>query len=331
MMMSEEETKWIWSNYKTCPLYVAIEKLVMGVSCVDGAPAEHPSLLFYLVINAIDDIKCASTKQRRLDKCKEMKELLVFYLKNKRYDNPNSLAAEILICVKSALLVCSELEYVQEIAIIYDHFHKLLGNGEFSNKLRISSITCFKGDKLEAWLGDYIESKVFISEDIVRNVTEIRNKYSKQYLDGSDNEVKPYIDEIRHKFFKDKIWVEYKDSNNKRKSYVELPVDKLLHTIYDFTPDWNPENRTSARKWRILYELLNDSSYLVEHNRPLYTKFLNSVVKYRFDNVKDEYADNIRAIVLDSDVEKWRKGDKGLYHQLNKVLGIENLIPAKSF
>lgn len=176
MMMSEEETKWIWSNYKTCPLYAAIAKLVVGVSGMDGAPAEHPSLLFYLVVNAIDDIKCASTKQRRLDKCKEMKELLVFYLKNKRYDNPNSLAAEILICVKSALLVCSELEYVQEIAIIYDHFHKLLGNGEFSNKLRISSITCFKGDKLEAWLGDYIESKVFISEDIVKNVTEISKK-----------------------------------------------------------------------------------------------------------------------------------------------------------
>lgn len=177
MMMNEEETKWIRSNYKTCPLYAAIAKLVVGVSGMDGAPAEHPSLLFYLVVNAIDDIKCASTKQRRLDKCKEMKDRLVFYLKNKRYDQPNNLAAEILICVKSALLLCSELEYLQEMDLIYHHIYELVnGDDVHYNRLREYAMTYFRGDELEVWLKDYIKSKVFVSEDIVKNVTEISKK-----------------------------------------------------------------------------------------------------------------------------------------------------------
>ncbi len=70
MRMSEEETAWISNEYSDCPLFAAVKSFVRDVSGINGMPAGHPSLVFYLAVFAIDHIKCINNRKRRLEKCR---------------------------------------------------------------------------------------------------------------------------------------------------------------------------------------------------------------------------------------------------------------------
>ena len=57
MRMSEEEAAWISNEYWDCPLFAAVKSFVKDVSGIKDMPAEHPSIVFYLAVFAIDHIK----------------------------------------------------------------------------------------------------------------------------------------------------------------------------------------------------------------------------------------------------------------------------------
>ena len=65
MRMSEEEAAWISNEYSDCPLFAAVKSFVKEVSIMDGMPAGHPSIVFYLAVYAIDDIKCTDNRECR--------------------------------------------------------------------------------------------------------------------------------------------------------------------------------------------------------------------------------------------------------------------------
>ena len=85
MRMSEEETAWISNEYSDCPLFAAVKSFVKEVSIMDGMPAGHPSLVFYLSVYAIDDIKCTDNRERRLERCRNLRRNIIYYLKSNNY------------------------------------------------------------------------------------------------------------------------------------------------------------------------------------------------------------------------------------------------------
>ena len=175
MRMSGEEAEWIRSEYRDCPLYAAVDRFVKDVSSADAMPAEHSSLLFYLAVYAIDDIKCIGNKPRRLAKCKDLKNDLVYYLKNHHYDNLYLNAAEVIYCVRYSLEALSLMEYLKEISIMSEHINELITDITMNAEIRSIARNCFWGDeKLKAWLKGYFDGRDCISERITSEIKEMR-------------------------------------------------------------------------------------------------------------------------------------------------------------
>lgn len=80
--------------------------------------------------------------------------------------------------------------------------------------------------------------------------------------------------------------------NNKREK-VELPVEKLMHNIYDNCTSWTPEDSSSKVKWRTLYNILKAKKYLNVLDRDKYADFVKYVVRYCFDKTPENYNDSI--------------------------------------
>lgn len=175
MRMRGEETEWIRSEYRDCPLYAAVDRFVKDVSSMKDMPAGHPSLLFYLAVYSIDDIKCIGNKPRRLEKCKDLKNDLVYYLKNHHYDNPYLIAAEVIYCVRYSLEALSLMEYLKEISIMSEHINELITDITMNAEIRSIARNCFWGDEeLKAWLKGYFDGRDYISERIISEIQEMR-------------------------------------------------------------------------------------------------------------------------------------------------------------
>lgn len=134
------------------------------------------------------------------------------------------------------------------------------------------------------------------------------------------------ITDENRRFFKSRIWVEM---DGKPRKAVVFPVENLLHSIHDLTLDWNPEERTSVHKWKILYETLSRMGYLYLEQRPRYTSFVKAVVMYCFPDTEDKYGGNIKKTALDSEYNNWSYEDKALFQELNKALDIQTLTSPK--
>ncbi len=137
----------------------------------------------------------------------------------------------------------------------------------------------------------------------------------------------PEITDESRRFFKSKIWV----VDDKPRRAVDFPVEEMLHTIYYLTLDWNPEERTSVHKWKILYEVLLRLHYFDEGERKRYAQFVTSVIKYCFCNVKNTYKNNLSSNKLDSSIASWSEEDTRLYLELKDSLELGNLTSSKSF
>ena len=174
MRMSEEETAWISNEYSDCPLFAAVKSFVKEVSIIDGMPAGPPSLVFYLAVNAIDDIKCRDNRERRLERCRNLRRNIIYYLKSNNYSDENKLAAVIIYCVQYGLEALSFSGSIKEICIMSEHINELVTDQTTKDKIREISRKCFWIEDFQKWFVGYYEGKEFISETIMAKLREMR-------------------------------------------------------------------------------------------------------------------------------------------------------------
>lgn len=172
-------------------------------------------------------------------------------------------------------------------------------------------------DKLDFVFGQGVRSASGVRQDIPEaEVVEaeeipVATIIKKEYPEITD----------AHRNFFEKAFVVTGEINGKvSKSVLDLPVDELLHRIYDLTTDWNPELETSVHKWRLLYETLKRMKYFTIFEKEKYGKFVKAVVTYCFPNVKATYNNNISKSTLDEHFENWAQADKDLYKTLKNAL-----------
>ena len=174
MRMSEEETAWISNEYSDCPLFAAVKSFVKEVSIMDGMPAGHPSLVFYLAVYAIDDIKCTDNRERRLERCRNLRRDIIYYLKSNNYSDENKLAAVIIYCVQYGLEALSFSGCIKEICILSEHINELVSDPTTKYEIREASRKYFWVEDFQKWFVGYYEGKVFISETIIAKLREMR-------------------------------------------------------------------------------------------------------------------------------------------------------------
>lgn len=174
MRMSEEEAAWISNEYWDCPLFAAVKSFVKDVSGIKDMPAAHPSLVFYLAVYAIDHIKCINNRKRRLEKCRILKNEIIYHLKLNQYSDENKLAAVIIYCVQYGLEALSFSRCIKEIFIMSEHINELVTDQTTKDKIREISRKCFWVEDFQKWFVGYYEGKVFISETIMTKLREMR-------------------------------------------------------------------------------------------------------------------------------------------------------------
>lgn len=174
MRMSEEEAAWISNEYWDCPLFAAVKSFVKDVSGIKDMPAEHPSIVFYLAVFAIDHIKCINNLKRRLERCRNLKRDIIYHLKLNQYSDENKLAAVIIYCVQYGLEALSFSRCIKEIFIMSEHINELVTDQTTKDKIREISRKCFWVEDFQKWFVGYYEGKVFISETIMTKLREMR-------------------------------------------------------------------------------------------------------------------------------------------------------------
>lgn len=174
MRMSEEEAAWISNEYSDCPLFAAVKSFVKDVSGIKDMPAEHHSIVFYLAVYAIDDIKCTDNRERRLERCRNMRRDIIYYLKSNNYSDENKLAAVIIYCVQYGLEALSFSGCIKEICILSEHINELVSDPTTKYEIREASRKYFWVEDFQKWFVGYYEGKVFISETIIAKLREMR-------------------------------------------------------------------------------------------------------------------------------------------------------------
>ena len=174
MRMSEEEAAWISNEYWDCPLFAAVKSFVKDVSGIKDMPAEHPSLVFYLAVYAIDDIKCTDNRECRLERCRNLKRDIIYHLKLNQYSDENKLAAVIIYCVQYGLEALSFSGCIKEICILSEHINELVSDPTTKYEIREASRKYFWVEDFQKWFVGYYEGKVFISETIIAKLREMR-------------------------------------------------------------------------------------------------------------------------------------------------------------
>ena len=130
----------------------------------------------------------------------------------------------------------------------------------------------------------------------------------------------PAISDVNRRLFADTYFVEISTTIGKKKQKRDVPKDKLLHSIFDITKEWDPAVRTSVHKWRMMYVALDRMRYIIQRNRKQYKLFVSAVVAYCFPSVKESYCDNISSTNLDDDYDNWKYEDKQLFKELRDAL-----------
>ena len=174
MRMSEEEAAWISNEYWDCPLFAAVKSFVKDVSGIKDMPAEHPSIVFYLAVFAIDHIKCINNRKRRLERCRNLKRDIIYHLKLNQYSDENKLAAVIIYCVQYGLEALSFSGCIKEICILSEHINELVSDPTTKYEIREASRKYFWVEDFQKWFVGYYEGKVFISETIIAKLREMR-------------------------------------------------------------------------------------------------------------------------------------------------------------
>ena len=99
-----------------------------------------------------------------------------------------------------------------------------------------------------------------------------------------------------------------------------VPKEQLYMKIYDITEAWNMSDRTSHRKWRLLFELLNRRGILHVNEGTMYKDFVNNIVSYCIGEVADSTRKRIASCILSDSYKDWSNNDKSIYTQIKKDL-----------
>lgn len=99
-----------------------------------------------------------------------------------------------------------------------------------------------------------------------------------------------------------------------------VPKEQLYMKIYDITGAWNMSDRTSHRKWRLLFELLNRRGLLHVNEGTMYKDFVNNIVSYCIGEVADSTRKRIASCILSDSYKDWSNNDKAIYTQIKKDL-----------
>ncbi len=137
-------------------------------------------------------------------------------------------------------------------------------------------------------------------------------------VDGRKKEY-PAITDVQTGFFESAFVVKGTVIGQKP-TVLEMPVEWIMHTIHDKTEDWNPAEKTSVHKWKLLYETLLRLKYFRKEQKHRYADFVRAVVRYCFPDVAESYSNNISKSYLDEHFADWSNDDKALYNTLKEAL-----------
>ena len=94
---------------------------------------------------------------------------------------------------------------------------------------------------------------------------------------------------------------------------LDMPVERIMHTIYRLTKAWRPNDKESVHKWKLLYEVLRLKKCFRIVKRHRYLAFVKAVVRYRFPDVDAvKYCNNISKTQLKGNPETWKESDRKL-------------------
>lgn len=181
--------------------------------------------------------------------------------------------------------------------------------------LKIEKLNFVFGQGVRSAMG--VGSEIIEAEVVEENIIPVVDDHQELY---------PVVSETNTMFFED-VFVVPSEVRGAPKRVLDLPKVEVLHIIYDITRNWNPAERTSVHKWRVLYEVLLRLKYfsIVEKHR--FLDFVEAVVRYCFQNVQKTYANNISKSRLGEHFEEWSNDDKKLYKDLKAALSAVNKLP----
>lgn len=140
-----------------------------------------------------------------------------------------------------------------------------------------------------------------------------------------DGRVKEYpeITDDQRDFF-EPAFVKKGEVYGQRPTVLDMPVEWIMHAIHDETEGWDPAEKTSVHRWKLLYETLLRLKYFRIEQKHRYADFVRAVVRYCFPDVADSYNNNISKSPLDKHFENWPNDDKALYKTLKEALTFPN-------
>lgn len=101
---------------------------------------------------------------------------------------------------------------------------------------------------------------------------------------------------------------------------IDMPIEWIMHTIYDLTSDWDPSHTSSVRKWKVLYQYLKRNKFIHVDEKEKYAQYVKAIVMYCFPDTAHQYNSNISKTQLDNHFENWSDEDKKLFMKLKEQL-----------
>ena len=176
-------------------------------------------------------------------------------------------------------------------------------------------------EKLDFAFGQGVRSASGVKQDIPE--AEVVEAEEIPVVDGREEHY-PEVTDTNTNFFVDVFAVTLEVNGRVSRNVLDVPKVEILHIIYSNTREWNPSDRTSVHKWRLLYEALRRLKYFTIGEKHRFSAFVEAVVKYCFPNdVPVGYANNISKSKLEEHFEDWTQADKELYKTLRKALTFE--------
>lgn len=163
-----------------------------------------------------------------------------------------------------------------------------------------------------------MRDKLFAKLDPKADVlSQIVSKYINGEKDNGDTY--PEITESHRRLFEEYYRAE-REAGGKRTTKLPVPIDGILHAIYDIASNrvsstsnlaitWEPSGYGTARNWAILYRVLKDYGYISSEGRPKYSLFVECVVRYCFADVKESFKDSVGKYKFDETPSLWGEED----------------------
>lgn len=171
-------------------------------------------------------------------------------------------------------------------------------------------------EKLDFVFGQGVRSASGVKQDIPE--AEVVEAEEIPVVDGREEHY-PEVTDTNTNFFVD-TFIVTSDVIGVPRKRLDVPKVEILHIIYNNTREWEPSDRTSVHKWRLLYETLRRLRYFTIGEKHRFGDFVDAVVKYCFPDVQATYANNISKSKLEEHFEDWTQADKDLYKTLKTAL-----------